>query len=861
MPLLEAPDTPLMRQYAELKAGHPEAILFFHLGDFYEMFGADAQAAAPILGLVLTARQGLPMCGVPVHSGRTHIARLLKAGRKVAIAEQTEEAGKGRKLVAREVTRVVTPGTVIEDELLDPTATNYLLALEVDLVGWGAAVVEVSTGEFWATQALNDQGSRRLKALLARVSPSEIIVTSKAAEDLRLADELPKACVTRVADDSFHPGGPWLRQGPWTNHHLAAKAALRGLDYLGKTRLNLREVLEPVYRESAGEMQLDATAIRTLELVESFTGQKRHTLWGQLDCCRTPMGSRALRSWILHPSTDIPEIGRRQGCVSELAGRADIRRILREALAEISDLPRAASRLNTRSGSPRDLAALRDSLAARLKIVELLTQAQFSSALGEAAAALAEVSSGLAPCQARLADALAERPPARLSDGGVIRPGFDAGLDELRALKTDGQGFLARLESQERRATGIPSLKAGYNAVFGYFFEVTKTHLAKVPARFTRKQTLANAERYITPELKELESRILGAEEKMLRLEARLFDALREDTLVFRPGLLALAAALAELDVLAALAEAAASRDYVRPAVDLSHDLTITEGRHPVLESLLAAGSFVPNSLSLDARDPRIIVLTGPNMSGKSTYLRQNALIAVMAQIGSFVPAREAKVGLIDRILTRIGAQDALAQGQSTFMVEMQETAQILKSATARSLLVLDEIGRGTSTFDGISIAWAVLEHLHASYRASDDALGPRVLFATHYFELTELSELLPGVANFNVEAREWTNAEGRTEVVFLHRISPGPADRSYGIHVAALAGLPAGVLTRAREILARLENHAAAAPASQAQGATAPLLPLFEDNPVLQTLRLLDIDSLTPLEALKTLAELKRKV
>ncbi len=836
------PDTPVMRQYQELKAAHPHSVLFFRLGDFYEMFGADAELAAPLLGLVLTARQEVPMCGVPYHQAQHYIAKLLRAGHRVAVAEQLEEPSKAKKLVRRGVIRLVTPGTVIEDELLEPTASNFLVALEVDLVGWGAACIDVSTGEFWATQALNDRGLRKLQDLLARVRAAEIIGTVKALEAAAGA----RSCLTPYEPAPNDDKPAWAGEAVWLNHPLAARAALKCRRYVADAQFHLKEVLAPSYREAGSEMQLDETAIRTLELVDSPTGEKRHTLWGLLDNCRTPMGSRKLKHWLLHPSTDLPEIELRQQCVEDLVERPEGRGSLTRLLREFADLPRVTSRLATRQAGPRDLGALRSSLAALPGLCAWASSSQFASGLSVLARQLSESASSLAALSKDLSAALADHLPARLSDGGLIRGGFHAELDELRSLKTDSQSHLERLEAAERQATGISSLKAGYNSVFGYYFEVTKTHAAKVPERYTRKQTLTNAERYITPELKELENKILGAEEKVLRLESRLFEDLRERALREHDDILKLAQLLAELDVFNGLAEAAAMHDFVKPTVDLSRELEIVDGRHPVLSAILPAGTFVPNSLSLNDKDPQIVVLTGPNMAGKSTYLRQNALIALMAQIGSFVPAKSAKIGVVDKILTRIGAHDALAEGASTFMVEMRETSHILKSATPRSLLILDEVGRGTSTFDGISIAWAVLEHLHG---------GPRVLFATHYFELTELARKLPGVVNANVEAKEWTSAEGRTEVVFLHKIGPGPADRSYGIHVAALAGLPATVLARAEEILQDLEKKAVSTN-DQAQE-----LPLFEEHPALRALRMLDPQQLTPLEALNTLSELKKKL
>ncbi len=865
------PDTPVMRQYQELKAKHPHDLLFFRLGDFFELFGEDARDASTVLGLVLTQRQGVPMCGIPAHSSQNYIARLLRAGRKIAIADQLEPPSKDKKIVPRGVIRVVTPGTVVEDELLDPTATNFLVAVEHDLVGWGAACLDVSTGESWATQALNDREHRKLYDLLARVRPAEVISTGEAASALWLRQILPaKACLTTRDAVKTLETPAWANGSIWKNHHLALKAALSARRYVDEARFRLRELPEPAYRESGKVMQLDDTAIRTLELVDSASGEKRHTLWGLLDGCRTPMGSRKLKTWLLHPSTDLREIEQRQNCVEDLLDKPDARQSLGRLLQEIADLPRVTSRLSTRQAGPRDLGALRRSLSRLPALEQWIADTAFSSGLAVLAEDLAETGKAVDGLRVHLEKALTDDPPAKLSDGGLIRAGFHKELDELRRLKTDSDQVLLELEEREKKATGIPSLKAGYNSVFGYYLEITKTHSAKAPAHYHRKQTLTNAERYITPELKELETKILSAEDKMLRLEAKLFDEVREEALKHHSELLRLAELLAELDVFQALASAAAMHDFVKPKVDLSHDLEIAEGRHPVLAALLASGTFVPNTLVLNARDPQILVLTGPNMSGKSTFLRQNALIALMAQIGSFVPAKSARIGIVDKILTRIGAQDALAQGDSTFMVEMKETSHILRSATARSLVVLDEVGRGTSTFDGISIAWAVLEHLHSSYAADGHTKdqtkprGPRTLFATHYFELTALSKTLPGVVNANVEVKEWRNADGQVEVVFLHKIGDGPADRSYGIHVAALAGLPASLIARAGQILAGLETESASgrlAAKTAVDSAPSPELPLFEENPVLQTLRLLNPDTMTPVDALQALVALKKKV
>ncbi|MFH1723383.1 MAG: DNA mismatch repair protein MutS [Elusimicrobiota bacterium] len=814
-------DTPLMRQYKTLKAAHPHAILFFRLGDFYELFYEDAQKASPIMGVVLTKRQGTPMCGVPHHSHANYLAKLLKAGYKVAIADQVEDPSQAKGIVQRAVTRVVTPGTIVEDELLQGAATNYLVTLEVDSVGWGLACAEVSTGEFWATQAIGDHNHLQLYSILAKLDPAELLAPQKAVEELRLRHILsPRTVISewkRTLSESAVPDA-WPNRDIWQNRQLALKAALTTRSYLSATQTHLKDILRPRYRESLPEMQLDEAAIRTLELVDSVDGGRKHTLWGVLDRTCTPMGSRKLKHWILHPSTELPEIERRLSCVSELVENSIARGKLRRFLEEIADLERVINRMATRSATPRDLAALRDSLFHIRSLEAWLKDGSFASALASAADGLSEIEKPLKETRALLDRALVDHPPAKLADGGLIRAGVDKTLDELRAVKTDSRKILKRLEDRERGETGIPSLRVGYNSVFGYYIEVTKTHTAKVPDRYLRKQTLTNAERYITSELKELEVKILGAEDKILRIEAGLFEKLRGDVLGHDDAVSRFAALIAELDVLHSLAEAASDNDYVKPEVDLSYELRIEDGRHPIVEAALPSGTFVPNSIALDGADPQAMILTGPNMGGKSVFLRQNALIAIMAQMGSFVPAKSARVGVVDKILTRIGSKDQLARGESTFMVEMRETSHILKDATLRSLVLLDEVGRGTSTYDGISIAWAVIEHLNKAGAAKAEASstedfrprGPRVVFATHYFELTELADLLPGVHNINVEAREWTNAEGRTEVIFLHKISPGPADRSFGIHVAELAGVPQSCLSRARGDPARPRERGA---------------------------------------------------
>ncbi|MBI2362627.1 MAG: DNA mismatch repair protein MutS, partial [Elusimicrobia bacterium] len=587
-----AEDTPLLKQYRALKAAHPHAILFFRLGDFYELFGEDAKAAAPLLGVVLTQRQGLPMCGVPHHSHAGYLAKLLRHGFKVAIADQVEDPAAAKGLVRREVTRVVTPGTVVEEELLDARSANYLAAIELDSVGWGLAVVEVSTGEFWAEQALSDHGREQLKALLSRLRPAEVLAPARAEAELRLKALLgPRAAVSdwsRTASESVAPPH-WDGKSTWKNRPLALKAALTARSYVAATQAHLRELPAPTLRESQDALQPDDSAIRTLELVDSEEGGRKHTLWGVLDHTATAMGSRRLRRWVLHPSTRLPEIERRANAVAELVEKALERSRLRQVLEGLSDLERVINRMATRSAGPRDLAALRGALACRASLEDWLAGEVSAAAIAGLAADLADAAPALKGLHALLARALADEPPARISDGGLIRPGHDAALDELRRVRTDGTSMLKALEERERKETGL-ALKVGYNSVFGYYLELSKANSAKAPARWTRKQTLTNAERYITPELKELESKLLGAEDRFLKRELELFEALRASVLEADAAVRRFASLTSELDALQSLAEAAARYDYAKPVVDLSNELDIVDGRHPIVEAALPAG-------------------------------------------------------------------------------------------------------------------------------------------------------------------------------------------------------------------------------------------------------------------------------
>ena len=870
-PTLSIPETPLMQQYAALKSSYPHAILFFRLGDFYEMFAEDARIASAILGVVLTSRGGVPMCGIPYHSSSNYIAKLLAAGRKVAICEQTAptaEEAKKSKLFKRWVVRLITPGTIVEDELLQTKTANYLAAVGIDIVGWGMSYLEASTGEFFSTQNLNDPDFYQLAALLSRVSPSEIIADAKTLAEIRkralgsdgaVMSEWPvPASPGSCGRDSTAKDGEldasWQKGAVWQNNKLALKTALNISSYVRENQPGLKESFSPVFFEPSNRMQLDESAIKTLELVNSEYGEEAKTLWGVLDATKTSMGSRMLKKWILEPLTELHDINIRAQFTAFLTQNREARESLSDILSQIPDIERVLGRVINASVTPRDAAAVRKALGQMARLKLLLSSARFFECVPELAGRVETVSPALGSLREIMDRALTEAPPARLSDGGVIKEDYSPELDELRGLRKNSQKVLTDIEAAEREKTQIPSLKVGYNSVFGYYLEVTRTHLPKVPHYYTRKQTLVNAERFITEELKVMESRILGAEERMLKLETHLFGEIRDLLLRNLKELRVFALAAAELDVFYALAESALKYDFTRPVMSAGSELVIEEGRHPVAERYLQAGSFVPNDLNIGDKDPQIIILTGPNMSGKSVYLRQSALIVIMAQMGGFVPARSAAIGVTDRIMTRIGAQDRLSRGESTFMVEMRETASILSLATPKSLILLDEVGRGTSTFDGISIAWAVVEYL---YKVSG---GPKVLFATHYFELTELAEKFSGIKNYNVSVKEWTNSVGKTEVVFLHKIFPGPADKSYGIHVAQLAGLPDASIKRAKEILRILETKGNI----EVEGGEenmAPMLPIFSEHPVLDEIKLCEPDNLSPLQALNTIIGWKKRL
>jgi DNA mismatch repair protein MutS len=848
----------MMRQYRELKQRYPDHLLLFRLGDFYELFAEDAREGARLLSITLTARQGIPMAGIPHHAADTYIARLIRAGRKVAVCEQMEAPSRGKKLVRREVVRVVTPGTVTDTQYLDGGANNFLLAAHRGPGSVGVALVDVSTGEFLVGEE-EGAGERLLEAALLR-HPAEVVLGASADPTLAARIAAANIPVTRV--DAAWFGARAAREAlaaqfsaapleAWGVGAMSSgiQAAGGALAYLRETQGDALGHLAVLGRLDTGEaMLLDETAVATLELFETAQDRRRgSSLFATIDQTCTPMGARLLRQWVLRPLLDPTAIGQRQDAVAELVGAPALRAALRRRLQAIGDVERLASRAALGVAHARDLVALRTFLRGLSGLADDLGGVAAGLLVGarEDTAVDAEL--------ARLLDeALTDEPPPTLRDGGLIRESWSPELRDLRHGIADAKEWIASLETRERERTGIGSLRVRFNRVFGYGIEVSNTHTARVPPEYVRRQTLVGAERYITTELKEQESRVLGAEERIARLELELFGQVRAQVGAHAQALLRTARALALLDAVAALAETAHTRGHVRPVVDASLVIDIADGRHPVIETLGDA-PFTPNDVALDPSSSQVVILTGPNMSGKSVFMRQTALLVILAQTGAFVPARSARVGVVDRILTRVGAQDNQARGQSTFLVEMVETASILRNATARSLVLLDEVGRGTSTFDGLAIAWAVTEELHERGR------GAKVLFATHYHELTALADGLPRVRNFHVAVREWND-----EIVFLHKVRPGGTDRSYGIQVARLAGLPPAVIHRAREILADLASQQHGMPTAAPALADDPVqLGLFPPahDPILKDLAALEISGMTPLEALNLLAEWQRQV
>jgi DNA mismatch repair protein MutS len=878
--------TPLMRQYAAVKKEHPNALVFFRLGDFYEMFFEDAIVGARELQITLTSRnkekgEKIPMCGVPYHAAEGYIAKLIRKGFKVALCEQMEDPRQTKTLVRREVTRVITPGTAAE--IAAPAEeSNFLAAVTESGGAVGFAALELSTGEFRATEFRGEDAARRVMEEMQQLRPKEVLFASSmplfaaagrssllnpaavAGETNGTQWERPAWAETPLDDWIFAPdfavpllenhfGVLSLEGFGLAGRPAAAAAAGAILHYVRTTqRGTLHHVDRIGFFERQDCLVLDAVTVRNLELVESlFSGEDAGvTLFRSLDATATPMGKRLLRAWMLRPALHSGEIQARLDAVDAWVGDTVAREDLRRPLQEVLDLERLLSRVTLETANPRDLLSMAASLA-KLSLVRG-AMAKVDSARIQA---LHKAIDELSELRSRIEETLAEVPPLTLADGNVIRQGVDAELDELRDLRHNSRQYIAQIEQRERERTKIGSLKVKFNSVFGYYLEVSKPNLHLVPADYERKQTLVNAERYTTPELKEYESKVLDAQERIVEIERRLFQELRTAIAAEAKRIRQTTRALAETDVLSSFGHVAAMRGYTRPQFDDSGDLEVRQGRHPVIEGHSAIGErFVPNDLFLNHATHAILVLTGPNMGGKSTYLRQTALLVILAQMGSFVPAQSMRLSLVDRIFTRIGASDNLARGRSTFMVEMTETAAILHTASPQSLILLDEVGRGTSTYDGLAIAWAAVEYLHRRTRA-------KTLFATHYFELTELAETLSGVKNFHVAVKETGG-----DVVFLRKVEPGAADQSYGIEVAKLAGLPAEVIMRAREVLAEHENAERAASGRLGAGDT-PAQPrqltIFTplSHEVLDRLREVDLNRLTPLEAMNLLAELKTQI
>ena len=854
--------TPARRQYLRIKREHEDEILLFRMGDFYETFDDDARVISKELEIALTSRemgrgQRVPLAGIPYHSLEPHLARLIRKGYKVAICEQTSDPATSRGLVDREVVRVVTPGTVLEDSLLTADANNYLAAAVAQGDQAGVAYVDISTSEFATTQLPLAQ----LGVELTRLAPAELLIPE--GEDAPPAE--PETAVTEVPSGAFHP--EWARDALLSHFGvasleafgcdrlpLAVRAAGAVIDYLVATRRDSLGQITSLHTYSTSSyMTLDTQTRRSLELFESGRwGESGASLFSVLDRTKTAMGGRLLRRWIGQPLLDLGELGERQDVVSWAFRSALRRERVVMLLEDVADLERLVNRVRGLSASPRDLVSIAASLEAAPKMRAVLCEDDDSKLVGGVARKIADNREVSDLVRAAIDDEPAPAP----GDGRVIRTGFSPELDELRGASRTAQDYIAGLERTERERTGVKSLKVGYNRVFGYYIEISKPNLSQVPDNYVRRQTLVGGERFITPEMKEYESRILNAQEKIGELENSLFRQVCRQVADSGTAILRTAAGMAEVDVYCSLADVASRHGYARPELNDGDTLDIQQGRHPVVERTMPPGAFVPNDMRLSNSDEALVILTGPNMAGKSTYIRQGAIIALMAQIGSFVPAESATIGLVDRIFTRVGLQDDLAKGQSTFMVEMLETASILNHATPRSFIILDEIGRGTSTYDGLAIARAVAEFIHSHPR-----LGCKTLFATHYHELTQLAESLPRARNYNVAV-----SEDRGEVVFLRRIVPGGADKSYGVHVARLAGLPGGVVNRAWELLRELESTDRRAGAADRRGygkrepAPRQLALLAATPPVLEELLALDVDSLTPIEAINKLYEFQEQ-
>ncbi|MFH1093657.1 MAG: DNA mismatch repair protein MutS [Candidatus Omnitrophota bacterium] len=872
MQIIQNDLTPMMSQYLQIKRNHEDAILFFRLGDFYEMFFDDAKIASSILGLALTSRGSgkssrVPMCGIPYHASDNYIARLLKAERKVAICEQIGDPKSTKGIVKRQIVRVITPGTLIDQNILESSHNNYLVSVYKKTQGeYGLAAVDLSTGEFKITQL---HSVEKMLSELGRLQPAELLLCANLKNDTDIRAKIKQInsspLISEVEDWAFdfsyayeklisHFKTQDLRGFGCQNMTLGITAAGAALLYLENTQKTKIKHINKITPYSLNKiMVLDSIAQRNLELVRSMRGDKKGTLLNELNFTNSAMGNRLLLQWIQQPLLDIEKINKRLDAVAQLKNDQVLRTNLKDALKNIADIERLLGRISLGAANARDVLNLNESL----KIIPQLKQLLISCGTDM----LADICLSLDEQRelVQLLDrAICPDAPISVREGRMIKDGFNSELDELKYITRGGKEWIAKLQSEEIERTGISSLKIKYNRIFGYYIEVSKANLHAVPADYMRKQTLVNAERFITPALKEQEEKIITAQEKMIDLEYRLFADICSKVLDRLAGIQHTAALIAKLDVLNSLAEAAGRNNYIRPIIDNDLIIDINDGRHPVLENMLGANKFIPNPAYLDAADNQVLIITGPNMAGKSTYIRQVALIIIMAQMGSFVPARSARIGIVDKIFTRVGAADDISSGMSTFMMEMSETANILNNATARSLIILDEIGRGTSTFDGLSIAWATAEYLH-----ENSEMRPKTLFATHYHELTEMELLFKGVKNYNVSVREWND-----EVIFLYKLMKGSSDHSYGIHVARLAGLPPQVISRAREILSNLEINSMSeegipslVKSDMKKAGRREMQPeLFQsrENPLIAQIRGLDLNNLSPIKALNLINEWK---
>ena len=862
--------TPLLRQYQNIKKEHKDAILFFRMGDFYEMFYEDAVTASKILEIALTTRDKrtddpVPLCGIPYHAVNSYLPKLIKEGYKVAICEQVEDPAIAKGIVRREVIRIITPGTVLDGNLLDSKENNFIASIYPDIRAAGLAFVDVSTGDFYIAE-LQLSG---IEDEFARIEPKEILIPQDSISKLfNKNGKRHQLLISPYPSEMFE----YERSYQLFHEHIKvdnaelSKIDLKGpsinaagalLRYLSETQKTaLRNINTVKVYKTEQYMTLDETAQRTLDLIKaSQTGQKKGALFYLLDKTVTPMGGRLLKHWILHPLMNLEEIVRRQDAVEELKDKYTLRCKLREGLSNVHDMERIISRITLKVANARDFVSLNQCLDVIPGIKGLLTECTDPLIKGTN-----DLIDAVDSLRSLITRAIADSPPLSITDGGIIRDGYSRELDELREISREGKGWIARLEAKEKQRSGIESLKIRYNRVFGYYIEITRTNLKNVPQDYIRKQTMVNAERFITPELKDYEDKVLGAEEKIKGIEYQLFEEIREMAANEVERVQRSAKAIALIDVISTLSEVAHSYNYIRPVVDNSLIINVRDGRHPVIEQMDLGERFVPNDIEMDCGRNRLMILTGPNMAGKSTYMRQVALIVLMAQTGSFVPAREASIGIVDRIFTRIGASDNIAEGRSTFMVEMEETANILRNATSKSLIILDEIGRGTSTFDGISIAWASAEYINNQIKA-------KTLFATHYHELTELALTTEGIFNSHMAVREWND-----EVIFLRKVMPDMADKSYGIQVARLAGLPKDVINRAKEVLANLEKEELddsgipkLSHSAKEETRTVSQIDLFghgyESHPALDEIRSLDLMNMTPLQALASLEEIQKNI